>query len=263
VTAPAATVAALPAKREGLAHWWHGFLMMLRWELTNMRLLLPLTVVVQILFGAGFVLGIGLFFEEVPLRAALFLSTGATTITLIMVGIVLGPQLVAQQKLAGTYDFLWSLPVPRSAATLAWIVLNMIFAVPGMVVALLVAWWRYGVDFDVSLAVVPAVAATLFTATLLGYAMSHAIPRPEITQLLTQVLIFGILGFSPINYPPENLPAWLANLHEYLPFLPMATVVRGGLTEDLVTDVARSYVVLGIWAVLALGLVALSLGRRK
>jgi ABC-2 type transport system permease protein len=262
VTTPAVSVG-LPAKRVGPAHWWHGFTVMLRWELTSMRLLLPLTVVVQVLFGAGFILGIGLFFEEMPLRAALYLSTGATTITLIMVGTIVGPQLVAQQKIQGTYDYLWSLPVPRSAATAGWIALNMVIAIPGMIVALLVAWWRYGVDFDVSLAIVPATMLTLFTAALLGYALAHAVPRPEVTQLLTQVLIFAILGFSPINYPPENLPGWLATAHEYLPFLPMATVVRGGLTEGLVADVARSYVVLGVWAVVALGVVAAALGRRR
>ena len=235
---------------------------MLRWEITSMRLLLPLTVVVQVLFGAGFILGIGLFFEDIPSRTALLLSTGASTITLIMVGLVMGPQLVAQQKMEGTYDYLWSLPVPRSAATAAWIILNMIFAIPGMVVALLVATWRYDIDLDISLAIVPAVLITLLTATLLGYALAHAVPRPEVTQLLTQVLIFGIVGFSPINYPPDNLPRWLAELHDYLPFLPMATVIRGGLTQGLVSNVAQSYIVLAVWGVIALGLVAGSLGRR-
>ena len=263
MTVPIPMIGVLPAKRTGPSHWWHGFIAMLRWEITNMRLLLPLTVVVQVLFGAGFVLGIGLFFEDIPSRAALFLSTGATTITLIMVGLVMGPQLVAQQKLEGTYDYMWSLPVPRSAATTAWITLNMIFAIPGMVVALLVASWRYGVDLEISFAVVPAVLLTLLTATLLGYALAHAVTKPEVTLLLTQVLIFGIVGFSPINYPQDNLPGWLAELHEYLPFLPMATVVRGGLTQGLVSNVVQSYVVLSAWGVIALGLVAGSLGRRR
>jgi ABC-2 type transport system permease protein len=253
----------LPSKREGVSHWWHGFGSMIRWELTNMRLLLPLTVVVQVLFGAGFILGIGLFFEAIPLRAATFLSTGAVTITLIMVGIVMGPQLVAQQKLEGTYDYLWSLPVPRSAATAAWVLLNMVIAVPGMVVALLVGQWRYQLDFDLSVAIVPAVILTLLTAALLGYALAHAVPRPEVTQLITQVLIFFILGFSPINYPPENLPNWLAETHNYLPFLPMATVVRGGLTDGLTGNISRSYIVLAVWAALAAVIAAMALAKRK
>jgi len=55
------TVVALPEKRTGAANWLRAFRAMLRWEITGFRLLLPLMVVVQFLFGAGFVLGIGLF----------------------------------------------------------------------------------------------------------------------------------------------------------------------------------------------------------
>lgn len=258
-----AAAVALAPRRAGPRHWWQGFLAMLRWEVTGMRLLLPLTMVVQVLLGAGFVLGIGLFFADIPARAAVFLSTGATVVTLITVGIVLGPQLVVQQRLAGTYDYLWSLPVPRSASTAAWLVLNVLIAVPGMGVALLAAAWRYDIDFAVSAAVVPAVLVTLVAGTLLGYALAHAVPKPELVQLLTQVLIFVIVGFSPINYPPENLPAWMAGLHEYLPFVHMARVVRASLVEGLVDGVGRSYLVLAAWTVVAAAIVVWALRRRK
>jgi hypothetical protein len=43
--------------------------------------------VVQIMAGAGFVLGIGLFFRHIPASAALFVSTGVPAINLITVGI--------------------------------------------------------------------------------------------------------------------------------------------------------------------------------
>lgn len=256
-------MAGLAARRSGPGHWWKGFWAMLRWEVTGMRLLLPLTIIVQILLGAGFVLGIGLLFEDIPARAAVFLSTGATVVTLITVGLVLGPQLVVQQRLSGTYDYLWSLPVPRSASAAAWLVLNALIAVPGMWVALLAAAWRYDIDFTVTAAVVPAVLTTLAAGTLLGYALAHAVPKPELVQLLTQVLIFVVVGFAPINFPPENLPTWLADLHEYLPFVHMARVVRASLVEGLVGGVGRSYLVLGVWTAVATGIVVWALGRRR
>ena len=259
-TSPVTT--ALPAKRAGVSNWFRAFAVMLRWEVSNMRLLLPLTAAVQVLSGAGLVLGFGLLFEDVPEPTALFLSTGAVVITLILVGLILGPQLVAQQKMSGSYDFLTSLPVPRSAASSAWIALNVLIALPGMFAALLVAVWRYDVTFTPTWLVVPALGLTLITGTLLGLAMSHAIPKPELTQLLSQILIFAIFGFSPIAYPAENLPGWLASLHEYLPFAHMANIVRDALTTGLTDDVARSYVVLGIWAVLAAALSAAVLRRR-
>lgn len=249
--------------RKGPRRWVAGYVAMLRWEAANMRLLLPLTAMVQVLSGGGMVIGFGLLYGEMPARAAEFLSTGAAVITLVLVGLILGPQLIAQQKAAGTYDFTWSLPVPRSAATAAWTTLNLFLALPGMLAALLIAGWRFGIAFEPSAELVPAIALTLTTAALLGYALAHAIPRPELTQLVSQVLIFGILGFSPIAFPPERLPAWLAEVHRFLPFGPMADVIRAGLLSEPGIDVGRAYLVLAVWLVIGALVSSLALARRR
>lgn len=258
-----ATTATLPAKRAGVGHWTSSYRAMLRWQFTDMRLLLPMTVLVQLLSGVGLVIGFGLLIPEMTQRLALFLSTGAVVVSLVIVGVIMGPQLIAQQKASGSYDFMWSLPVPRSAASAAWVTLNASIAIPGMLGALVAAILRYNVAFDVTLMVVPAVSLTLLTGTLLGYALAHGIPKPDITQLISQLLIFVIFGFAPVSYPIENLPGWLATVNEYLPFYPMANVVRDSLTDGIATNVGRSYLVLSIWAVLASVISAAVLRRRK
>jgi len=235
---------------------------MLHWEVTSLRLVLPVTVMVQILSGAGFVLALGLFFGQVPPRAALFVSTGVLVLTLVTIGLVLGPQLIAQQKAEQTYDFLWSLPVPRTTAALAWVTTNFILGIPGMAVALVVALLRYDLDLHISPAIVPAVLLTLFTGTMIGYALAHALGNPMLIAAITQLFIFAILGFSPINFPAEQLPGWLAALHRWLPLAPMADTVRAGLTVGIVEDVTRSYLVLGAWAAASVGVTAFVLGRR-
>jgi ABC-2 type transport system permease protein len=83
-----------------------------------------------------------------------------------------------------------------------------------------------------------------------------------ITVAITQLLIFVIIGFAPINFPAEQLPGWLAALHRWLPLAPMADTVRAGLTQGVVEGLARSYLVLGAWAVAAVGVTAATLGRR-
>ena len=228
-----------------------------------MRLLLPLTIMVQALSGAGIVLGFGLLIPEMNQETAQYLSTGAVVVTLVLVGLVLGPQLVAQQRMQGSYDFMWSLPVPRTASSAAWLSLNVLIAVPGMAAAILTAALRYGVVFDIGFMVVPAVLFTLVTGTLLGYAIAHAVPNPEVTMVVSQVLIFVIFGFSPISFPAENLPIWLASAHEYLPFEHMANTVRGSLVDGLAIDLGRSYLVLSIWAIAATAISAAVLGRRR
>lgn len=248
--------------RRGPRYWWHSYRMMVRWELTGLRLVLPVTVMVQILSGAGFVLALGLFFGQVPPRAALFVSTGVLVVTLVTIGLVLGPQLIAQQKAEQTYDFLWSLPVPRTTAALAWVTTNLILGIPGMAVALAVALLRYDLDLHVSPAVVPAVLLTLFTGTMIGYALAHALGNPMLIAAITQLLIFVIIGFSPINFPADQLPGWLAALHRWLPLAPMADTVRAGLTVGVIGDVTRSYLVLGAWAAASVAVTAAVLGRR-
>jgi len=249
--------------RSGPGYWWHSYRLMVRWELTALRVVLPVAAMVQILAGAGFVLSLGLFFGQVPPRAALFVSTGVLVITLVTIGLVLGPQLIAQQKAEQTYEFLWSLPVPRTTAALAWVTTNLILGLPGMAVALVVALLRYDLDLHVSPAVLPAVLLTLFTGTMIGYAVAHALGNPLLIAAITQLLIFVIIGFSPINFPADQLPGWLAAVHRWLPLAPMADTVRAALTEGVVTNVIRSYLVLGAWAAASVGVTALVLGRRR
>jgi hypothetical protein len=43
----------------------------------------------------------------------------------------------------------------------------------------------------------------------------------------------------------------------------MARVVRSALTDGLITDVGISYLVLGVWAGIGLGVAVFVLGRRR
>lgn len=258
------TTLAPPAEtlRSGPGYWWGSYRAMLRWQLTSMRMWLPVTAMVQALSGAGFVLAMGLFFGTVPPRAALFVSTGVLVLTLVVVGLVLGPQLVAQQRMEHTYEFLWSLPGPRTTAAAAWLTVNLIIGLPALAVALGVALLRYDLPLHVTPAIVPAVLLTLYTGTMVGYAMAHSIAKPMVTVIITQATIFLAFGFSAINFPLDQLPGWLAAINEWLPLYPMANTVRAALTQGVAEEVARSYLVLGAWAVASTGLVAAVLGRR-
>src|SRR5262245_7550079 len=87
--------------RRGPAYWLGGYRTMLRWQLVSLRIWLPALILLQILFGAGMVLGIGLLFEDITPIAALYVSSGVPVINLLVIGLILGPQLVADQKAQG------------------------------------------------------------------------------------------------------------------------------------------------------------------
>jgi ABC-2 type transport system permease protein len=248
--------------RRGPARWLRSYFLMVVWEARSLRIVLPLAMVVQIILGAGLVIGFGFLLGEIPMTEALFLATGVTVISMITLGLVLVPQIIASRKQAGVYDYMWSLPVPRTASIAASLTVNSLISVPGMALALLVAWLRYDMTFSVSFLILPAALLTIVTAASVGFAMGHAIPNPMTTALITNVLVFVILLYSPINFPADRLPGWLATLHQGLPMMHAANVVRAGLTEGLASDVARSFAVLGAWAVAAWTVTAWVVGRR-
>lgn len=271
IAAASRTVGATPgiapptALRSGARAWLSGYRTMVRWHLSSMRLWLVLLVMVQVLVGVGYVLGIGLFFAEVPPVAAAYVSTGAPVFNLVLLGMLLGPQLVADMKANGGYDFLQSLPVPTTASAAAWYTVNLIGGVPPFVVTLVAAHLRYPeVDFAISPAVVVAVLLVVFAGTMVGYALAYAIVDPKITQLVTQVLVFALMGFAPIVFPAQQMPDWLVSVNDWLPLTHMATVVRDALTDGLVTaDVGRAYLILTVWALAAGAAAVRELGKRR
>jgi ABC-2 type transport system permease protein len=149
--------------RRGPAHWVASVRIMLRWELSSIRLMLPVIGAVQLLFGAGIAIGFGLMVPEFSVEAATYLVSGAAAMTLIIVGLTVGPQFVSIHRRRGTYEFLWSLPIPRSAATAAWFCVMVMLGLPAFGATLVVGTWRYDLSLSVSpLALAAAVLLVVF-----------------------------------------------------------------------------------------------------
>ena len=253
----------LPVARDGLWYWLHGYRRMLAWELTDLRLQLPILASVLILQGAGFALGIGLLFSHIPQAAAAFVVTGIPVVNLITAGLIFEPQIVADQRACGSYEFLQSMPAPRSMTALAWYTVALITALPAVVLTLAVGVARYHLHLDITPAVVPAVLAVSLTGVLMGYAVAHAITVPMVARLVSVSLIFVIFGFSPVMFPAGQLPGWLAQVNRWLPFGPMATIMRSALAGGMAAGVGRAYLVVAAWVVISGLIAAWAVGHRR
>jgi ABC-2 type transport system permease protein len=250
--------------RSGVGFWLEGYRSMLRFEMKSSRRYLTIGLVVQILMGAGMALMYGYYFGDMTSVQQTFIVTGIPTLAMIPVGFAMVPASIMDHKIRNTYDYVWSLPVPRAASAAATFTIFAGVAIPGAVIAILVAAMIYGVDLDVSWRVVPAVLLTSAMATSVGYAMGHAIPEPRVTTLLTNVVIFLVLLFSPIVVPIELFPEWWASVQRALPFWHMSVVIRDGLTDGLMADrVGLSYLALGLWTSLAWVAAARIVARRR
>ncbi|MGE5287466.1 MAG: ABC transporter permease [Micromonosporaceae bacterium] len=249
--------------RSGAGYWLASFRSMTRFDLGRARQWAAMMMVIQIMMGAGMALMYGFFYPRVTPTIALYIATGTPTLALIPLGLVMIPASVGQQKLEGTFDFIWSMPVPRSAQAASTFLLYTVLALPGMVLALAVASWRYGIHLSINPQIVPAATLCALMTVSVGFGMALAIHNPLVTNLITNTLVFVVLLFSPIVFPPSHLPGWLFAVHRVLPFYNMAVVIRAGLTSGLVTDVTRSYLVLLGWTAAGWLMTASVVGRRR
>lgn len=246
-----------------MAAWARAYWRMSAWDLAALRLYVPVLSAVLMLQGAGFVLGVGLLFSRMPAAAAVFLATGAPVMNLITAGLIFEPQLVAEQRIRGSYEFIQSLPVPRRAAALAWYSVALLTALPAVILTLLTGLARYNLHLAVTPMIVPAVMLTCLTGVLIGLAVAHGVTAPMVANLISVALIFVMTGFSPVAFPASQLPGWLEAANRWLPFGSMATIVRAALVPGGQPGAARAYLVVAAWAAGSALVLAWAQGRRR
>lgn len=244
--------------RDGIRAWW----LLIRWNLAASTEVLPLTLVVQTMLAVGIVIGMGFLAPVHDPAVALLLATGAPTTLLLTIGLVLVPQVVASMKQEGSYDWFRSLPAPRSAFLFADITVWTLVSLPGVALALVVAALRYDLTLSPTLWLPVVAVAIAAIAAMIGYGTATAL-RPRIAMLITQVLVFVILLFSPIIFPADVLPAWLASLHTVLPMEPMAALMRASLAPDVYMVQAGQVAVVAVWGFGATAVTLALMSRRS
>ncbi|HEY0188308.1 MAG TPA: ABC transporter permease [Cellulomonas sp.] len=236
-------------------------LLLAQWQLRRQSSYLPLMVLVQAFLAVTTVVGYGLLVGDPTAQVALYLATGAPTITLITVGLVMTPQMLTQARTEGSLDWMRTLPVPRTAFLVTDLLVWTLLALPGMVLGVVAGALRFDITLDVAPWLVPGVLLVSLTSAAVGYAMASLL-APSVAMLMTQALVFVVLLFSPVSYPADRMPGWLSTAHEWLPIEPMAQLVRAGLAQGTFTMPARSLVVLLAWCLAAVLGASAALRRR-
>jgi ABC-2 type transport system permease protein len=236
---------------------------MLRFDIAAQRRWLPLFMIQQVLFGAGMAVIYGFYIGHLSKAQAAYIVSGAPALAVLTAGLIGVVMMVAERQEAGSWDFIWSLPCPRSAAVASTCTVFTLLAVPGIVVTLVLAAWRYGVTLSVSPAAVPALLLAALVVTSVAFGMALLIPNPVVTSALVNALIFVILLYSPIVFPISRLPGWLADTQRVLPIYPVAQVLRASVTSGLVSNVAVWYGALAAWTAASWAAVGWVVGRRR
>jgi ABC-2 type transport system permease protein len=241
------------SKRKRVSRPLASFGLLLLWQIRRYRSTLVLLISIQVALGLGIVYGLSFLLPNVDPQSALFLSTGAPTIALLLLGLTMVPQEVAQDKLTGAYTYVATLPVPRLASLAATMTFWLGAQLPGTVLALVVAAMRFRLDLELNVVVVPAILLVALTGAAVGYALASVL-RPEATGIVTSFISVGILLFSPIDFPISRLPDALQMIHRVLPVSYMADLIRWSLTGRYVSDPGQAFLVVGLWCVTCLAL---------
>jgi ABC-2 type transport system permease protein len=225
-----------------------SYLLLVKWQGLRSKSFLPFAIVIQAFFSFGIVVGYPLLFPQLDPLTVLYLATGAPSITLITMGLVAVPQMVAGAKTEGTIDYMRSLPIPRVVYLLADLTVQLAIVLPGVAFGVAVAALRFDLPVRPSPLVLPAVVLVVLTAASVGYALACVLP-PMVANLLTQVLVVLVFMFSPLNFPAERLPEWLAAIHAVLPIRAMGEVMRGALAPQAFPLTSGAFAMLAVWAV--------------
>lgn len=256
-----------PVRRERIprtaAHWSRSYLLLTRWTLLRLRALLPVMLVIQIVLSVGIVVGFAFLIPGIDTdpASALYLATGAPTLAMVTIGMAMAPGMVSQQKMQGLFDYQRSLPVPRTAMLAADATVWVAAALPGVAAGLWVATLRFDLTLTVTPLVVPALLLVALTCMAVGYAIAYLVP-PMAAQMIANLVMFFALMFSPINFPAERLPAWLADVHTVLPFAYMAQAIRETLSVPPEGVSVLPFAVLAAWCAAGLVLTHRVMSRR-
>ena len=222
--------------------------LMMTWSWLSSRPWMALLGAINILIPVAFVIGISFWFPDITPSIARHLITGTPTLILLTMGMDLVPQMVATGRLQGTYDFMLSLPVPRMILLASDATIFFLLTIPGIIIALILGSVYHDFPLQVSPLVVPVFILISITGTFVGYAIALGVPRPQMGNVASQFLLFFIVFFSPVIYPIEQLPAWLAAIHRVLPIKYLADLSRGSLT-DADVNMGLAFAVTGAWCV--------------
>lgn len=235
--------------------------LMMQWQLRRMTESLPLLIVLQIMLALATVGGYGLLVGDTDRVSELYLATGASTTSLITIGLVLVPQLLSRSRMEGSLDWLKTLPVAREIFLISDLLIWSVIALPGLMISLIAGSLRFGVAITPTLWLIPTMLLVSLTSASVGYALT-LILAPTVAQLASQILVFVILLFTPISFSAERMPEWAQFIHEWLPLESMADAMRFALLPENFNMTIRSWIVLVVWGIIAIIAAELSLQRR-
>lgn len=242
--------------------WFTQYRDLVSMQLRSMRNELWFAAMIQVVLSLGLVFGFGFIIPDVSETTALFLVTGTATQAFVTIGLVMLPQLLAQAKEAGRIEYFLTLPISREAYLLALVTVVALMALPAVAFTVVLGAWHYDLSFTFEPAFIAVALLAVFSLAGVGVAMAVYSPHQQVTNALTQLIIFYVLFFAPVLLPKEQLPEVLQFTSNFAPPTYAVDGVRATLTDLPGTHLARSLLAMGGFAAGSLVLSSVAMRRR-
>ncbi|STP28229.1 ABC transporter, permease protein [Enterococcus durans] len=231
------------------------------WSLIRHKVLLPTFSITQAVLALAIVYGLALLMPNMNNDSTLYLSSGAITIGIIAVGCVLAAQIVGTAKQDGIVAYQKSLPVSRIEIILADVIIWSLASIPGVVMSCIAAVIRFRVHLYLSPISIAVIVLAQITMVLIGFSLAYWLSANTMA-LATQIIMIGGLLFSPITYPVDRIPNWLASIYDFLPFVPTSNLIRETLFHLGDFSYFNLFILL-TWTAVAFTLSLLALSKRR
>jgi ABC-2 type transport system permease protein len=230
--------------------------------LRSYRASIVFVIMVQVVLTVGLVLGYGYLIPDISETAALYITTGAATNATITIALVVLPQVLAEAKHLGRMDFMLTLPISREMYLLAHVISTIILAAPGTILAVAFGAWHYDLSLDVSPWLPAVILLSIASLAGVGVAVAVLTKQLQVTNAITQLVIFYVVFFAPILLPKEQLPEMLQAVSTIMPPTYAADAMRATLTDLPDTELYRDLLVLSGFAAASMALSAVTIRRR-
>jgi ABC-2 type transport system permease protein len=217
---------------------------------------------VQLCFALGLILGFGYFVPNLSRTAAVYLTTGAATNSLVTIGLVTLPQTLTRSRADGRLEHFLTMPISREAYLLSQVTVAAVMGLPASLFCLAPGAWHYGFALHVNPAVLVVVPLAVLSLGGVGVAMGLISSSQQLTGSLTQLVGFYVLLFAPVMLPRGQLPELLRHVADFMPPTYAAGAVRGSLTTLPGTHLTHSIALMALFSAASLAFAAVAIRRR-
>jgi ABC-2 type transport system permease protein len=212
-------------------------------------------------------LGLLFFLRSVAMTSnptiILYYITGNVIIALMLNSMAMLAGQLSWAKQTNTFDFYAGLPVSRAALILAIVAIALLFAIPGMILLLILG----GILFTMPLSPNPLVVVVLLLTPLalsgLGALIGVLAPNQQVANVVTNLSLVVVMFLSPVLAPASALPGVLQVTSWFLPPTYAAQALRVTLAGSVTGVVWRDIAVLVLFTVASLYLVTQRLDWRS